>query len=73
MRDRYNTIRKEYENAVDKNGKPFNESQIHDAVIGALEKRKANVFQIIDQQLIDQIKAYEEKIKQRGWKDASRK
>jgi hypothetical protein len=73
MRDRYNTIRKEYENAVDKNGKPFNESQIHDAVIGALEKRKAGVFQIIDQQLIDQIKAYEEKVKQRGWKDASRK
>jgi hypothetical protein len=45
MRDRYNTIRKEYENAVDKNGKRFNESQIHDAVIGALEKRKAGVFQ----------------------------
>jgi len=73
MRDRYNTIRKEYENAVDKNGKRFNESQIHDSVIGALEKRKKGVFQIIDQQLIDQIKAYEEKIKQRGWRDASRK
>ena len=73
MRDRYNTIRKEYENAVDKNGKRFNESQIHDAVIGALEKRKAGVFQVIDQKLIDEIKAYEEKIKQRGWRDASRK
>tara|TARA_R110000868_G_scaffold297814_1_gene558077 strand:+ start:45 stop:1601 length:1557 start_codon:yes stop_codon:yes gene_type:complete len=73
MRDRYNTIRKEYENAVDKNGKRFNEGQIHDAVISALEKRTGGVFQIIDQKLIDQIKAYEEKIKQRGWRDASRK
>jgi hypothetical protein len=73
MRDRYNTIRKEYENAVDKNGKPFDESRINSAVIGALEKRKEGVFQMIDQQLIDEIKAHEEKIKQRGWQDASRK
>ena len=73
MRDRYNAIRKEYANAVDKNGKPFDESRINSAVIGALEKRKEGVFQMIDQQLIDEIKAYEEKIKQRGWQDASRK
>ena len=59
----YNKILAEYENAVDKKGRPFSQTVKQNAAIGALEKRKSGVFQKIDQEFIDKVNAYNEKFK----------
>lgn len=59
----YNKILAEYENSVDKKGRPFSETRKQNAAIGALEKRKAGTFQKIDQEMIDKVNAYNEKFR----------